>query len=72
MAAHQIALQVWLFLSFVLDSFAVAAQPMVGTDLGVPVGAHDQDATAPNPSPQMKEQTDGGDVGPLEIVQEDQ
>lgn len=33
-AAHQIALQVWLFLSFVLDSFAVAAQPMVGTDLG--------------------------------------
>lgn len=33
-AAHQIALQVWLFLSFVLDSYAVAAQPMVGTDLG--------------------------------------
>jgi MATE family multidrug resistance protein len=33
-AAHQIAIQVWLFLSFVLDSFAVAAQAMVGTDLG--------------------------------------
>ena len=33
-AAHQIALQVWLFLSFVLDAYAVAAQPMVGTDLG--------------------------------------
>jgi putative MATE family efflux protein len=33
-AAHQIAFQVWLFLSFVLDSFAVAAQAMVGTDLG--------------------------------------
>ncbi len=33
-AAHQIAMQVWLFLSFVLDSYAVAAQAMVGTDLG--------------------------------------
>ncbi len=33
-AAHQVAIQVWLFLSFVLDSFAVAAQAMVGTDLG--------------------------------------
>ena len=33
-AAHQIALQVWLFLSFVLDSYAIAAQAMVGTDLG--------------------------------------
>jgi MATE family multidrug resistance protein len=33
-AAHQIALQVWLFLSFVLDSYAVAAQAMVGTDVG--------------------------------------
>jgi MATE family multidrug resistance protein len=33
-AAHQIALQVWLFLSFVLDSYAVAAEAMVGTDLG--------------------------------------
>ena len=33
-AAHQIALQVWLFLAFVLDAFAVAAQAMVGTDLG--------------------------------------
>jgi MATE family, multidrug efflux pump len=33
-AAHQIAMQVWLFLSFVLDSFAVAAMAMIGTDLG--------------------------------------
>ncbi|MCL1595736.1 MAG: MATE family efflux transporter [Actinomycetia bacterium] len=33
-AAHQIAMQVWLFLSFVLDSFAVAAMAMVGTDIG--------------------------------------
>lgn len=33
-AAHQIALQVWLFLAFVLDSYAIAAQAMVGTDVG--------------------------------------
>ncbi len=33
-AAHQVALQVWLFLAFVLDSYAVAAQAMVGTDIG--------------------------------------
>ena len=33
-AAHQIALQVWLFLSFTLDAFAVAAAAMVGKDLG--------------------------------------
>lgn len=33
-AAHQIALQVWLFLAFVLDAYAVAAQAMIGTDLG--------------------------------------
>ncbi|MCB1247246.1 MAG: MATE family efflux transporter, partial [Acidimicrobiia bacterium] len=33
-AAHQVALQVWLFLAFVLDSFAVAAMAMVGSDLG--------------------------------------
>lgn len=33
-AAHQIAMQVWLFLAFVLDSWAVAAQAMIGTDLG--------------------------------------
>ncbi len=33
-AAHQVALQVWLFLAFVLDSYAIAAQAMVGTDLG--------------------------------------
>jgi MATE family multidrug resistance protein len=33
-AAHQIAMQVWLFLSFVLDSFAIAAMAMIGTDLG--------------------------------------
>ncbi len=33
-AAHQIAMQVWLFLAFVLDSYAIAAQAMVGTDFG--------------------------------------
>jgi len=33
-AAHQIAMQVWLFLAFVLDSFAIAAMAMIGTDLG--------------------------------------
>ncbi len=33
-AAHQIAMQVWLFLAFVLDSFAVAATTMISTDLG--------------------------------------
>jgi MATE family multidrug resistance protein len=33
-AAHQIDMQVWLFLSFILDSFAIAAMAMIGTDLG--------------------------------------
>lgn len=33
-AAHQIALQTWLFMSFVLDSFAVAAMALIGADLG--------------------------------------
>jgi MATE family multidrug resistance protein len=33
-AAHQIALQVWLFLSFTLDAYAVAAAAMIGKDLG--------------------------------------
>lgn len=33
-AGHQIAMQVWLFLSFVLDAFAIAAMAMIGTDLG--------------------------------------
>jgi len=33
-AAHQIALQLWLFMSFVLDSFAVAAMAMIGSDMG--------------------------------------
>ncbi|GMQ93501.1 MAG: MATE family efflux transporter [Acidimicrobiia bacterium] len=33
-AAHQIAMQVWLFLAFALDSFAIAATAMIGTDLG--------------------------------------
>ena len=33
-AAHQIALQTWLFLSFVLDSLAVAAMAMIGSDIG--------------------------------------
>ncbi|KAA3637436.1 MAG: MATE family efflux transporter [Armatimonadetes bacterium] len=34
-AAHQVAMQVWLFLAFVLDSYAIAAQAMVGTDFGI-------------------------------------
>ncbi|MGI9584880.1 MAG: MATE family efflux transporter [Acidimicrobiia bacterium] len=34
LAAHQIALQIWLLLSLVLDAYAIAAQAMVGTDLG--------------------------------------
>jgi putative MATE family efflux protein len=33
-AAHQIALQTWLFMSFVLDSLAVAAMAMIGSDMG--------------------------------------
>jgi MATE family multidrug resistance protein len=33
-AAHQVALQVWLFLSFTLDAYAVAAAAMIGKDLG--------------------------------------
>ena len=33
-AAHQIAMQVWLFLAFALDSLAIAAMAMIGTDLG--------------------------------------
>ncbi len=33
-AAHQIALQTWLFMSFVLDSLAVAAMAMIGIDVG--------------------------------------
>ncbi len=33
-AAHQIALQTWLFMAFVLDSFAIAAMALIGTDLG--------------------------------------
>jgi MATE family multidrug resistance protein len=34
-AAHQVALQLWLFMSFVLDAFAVAAMAMIGSDMGV-------------------------------------
>jgi len=33
-AAHQIALQTWLFMSFVLDSLAVAAMALIGSDFG--------------------------------------
>lgn len=32
--AHQIALQLWLFLALALDSFAIAAQALVGESLG--------------------------------------
>ncbi len=34
LAAHQIALQLWLFCALVLDSLAIAAQSLVGADLG--------------------------------------
>jgi putative MATE family efflux protein len=34
LAAHQIALQLWLFLALVLDAFAIAAQTLVGQALG--------------------------------------
>jgi len=33
-AAHQVALQLWLFMSFVLDSLAVAAMAIIGSDMG--------------------------------------
>lgn len=33
-AAHQIAIQLWMFLALVLDSFAIAAQALVGGALG--------------------------------------
>ncbi len=33
-AGHQIALQLWFFLALVLDSFAIAAQSLVGASLG--------------------------------------
>jgi putative MATE family efflux protein len=34
LAAHQIALQLWLFLALVLDAYAIAAQTLVGHALG--------------------------------------
>jgi putative MATE family efflux protein len=34
LGAHQIALQLWLFLALVLDAYAVAAQTLVGQALG--------------------------------------
>jgi putative MATE family efflux protein len=34
LAAHQIALQLWLFCSLILDALAIAAQPLVGAALG--------------------------------------
>jgi putative MATE family efflux protein len=34
LAAHQIAIQLWSFSAFVLDSFAIAAQSLVGAALG--------------------------------------
>lgn len=33
-AVHQIALQTWLFLAFVLDAYAIAAMAMIGADFG--------------------------------------
>lgn len=37
--AHQVVFQLWMFLAFVLDSLAIAAQSLVGAALG----AHDRD-----------------------------
>lgn len=34
LGAHQVALQVWMFLALVLDSYAIAAQTLVGHALG--------------------------------------
>jgi putative MATE family efflux protein len=34
LAAHQIALQLWMFLTLVLDAYAIAAQTLVGQALG--------------------------------------
>ncbi|MGY0232471.1 MATE family efflux transporter [Longispora urticae] len=34
LAAHQIALQLWMFCAFALDALAIAAQSLVGADLG--------------------------------------
>jgi putative MATE family efflux protein len=43
LAAHQIALQLWLFLALVLDAYAIAAQTLVGHALG---GQRPDDARA--------------------------
>jgi putative MATE family efflux protein len=39
-AAHQVVLQLWSFLALVLDSFAIAAQSLVGAALGAGQTAH--------------------------------
>ncbi len=39
-AAHQVVLQLWNFLALVLDSFAIAAQSLVGAALGAGHAAH--------------------------------
>jgi putative MATE family efflux protein len=39
-AAHQVVLQLWSFLALVLDSFAIAAQSLVGAALGAGQLAH--------------------------------
>lgn len=39
LAAHQVALQVWLFVTAALDGFAIPAQAIVGTELGSGDGA---------------------------------
>jgi putative MATE family efflux protein len=43
LGAHQIALQLWLFLALVLDAYAIAAQTLVGQALGA---GHPGDARA--------------------------
>jgi putative MATE family efflux protein len=40
LAAHQIALQLWLFCSLVLDAVAVAAQALIGAELGAGAAEH--------------------------------
>ncbi|MGH3440773.1 MAG: MATE family efflux transporter [Nitriliruptorales bacterium] len=46
-AAHQVIFQVWIFVSFFMDGFAIAAQAMVGTALGA---GDEEEARATSPT----------------------
>jgi putative MATE family efflux protein len=43
LAAHQIALQLWLFCALALDAIAIAAQSLIGAELGAGRGAPAQE-----------------------------